>query len=202
MELPVSKSARRLARVLELIDAANAEDPRKEECEGKMMPRELLYGRRMSASLRRLEPKASAPLQIAARAQHLRRWEHPRGGFPEGRAGYLRWRTGLYRFHAEQAATLMRAVGYDETDVARVGELLQKKLILKDDEAATLEDVACLVFIEHYLDDFARTKEADKMVGIIRKTWEKMTPRGQAAARKIALPPEAQALVARALSDG
>jgi len=192
----------RLRDALERIDAMNAKDPRRELWQGTREPKELLYGRRMSAWLERLAPDASDALRIAARAQHICRWEHPRSTYPEGRAGYLRWRTDLYGFHADKAAELMRAAGYGEAEVERVRALLSKRLIKRDPEAATLEDVACLVFLEFYLADFAPDHDREKMIGILRKSWGKMSAAGRAAALTIELSPEAKALVREALADG
>src|SRR3954471_24845662 len=122
------------------VDAVNSLDPA-----GK----ELLYSRRMSEWLDRVEPAASDALRLAARAQHVRRWTIPRSDFPMDRIGYLTWRTALYKFHADQAADLLRAAGYDDDPtIARVASLIRKERLKTDPEAQTLEDVICLVFLE------------------------------------------------------
>ena len=59
-------------------DAANAEDPNRDEGQ----PKELLYARRMSAMLARFAPDAPEAVRLAARAQHLQRWKTPRTSFP------------------------------------------------------------------------------------------------------------------------
>jgi hypothetical protein len=182
------------------IDAANAEDPNQETVDGAPMPKELVYGRRMSDWLLRLEPNASKALRLAVRAQHIRRWTIPRSGYPMDRRGYLRWRTDLKNFHADYAGGILRDVGYAPEFVAAVQSLLRKEGLRENPEAQTLEDVACLVFLEHYFADFARLHDADKVVDIVRKTWAKMSERGHAAALTIDLSPEALALVQRALS--
>ena len=43
------------------------------EIEGQPQPAELVYGRRMSATLARMAPAPSEPLRIAARGQHIER---------------------------------------------------------------------------------------------------------------------------------
>src|SRR5689334_6093651 len=128
----------RFDAAVRLIDAANAEDPH---------GRGLLYSQRMSEWLERNEPGASEALRLAARAQHLRRWTIPRSDFPMDRIGYLKWRTTLYRFHADEAAAILRDVGYDEQTIARVGSLIRKERLKQDAEAQALEDVICLVFL-------------------------------------------------------
>ncbi len=182
-------------------DAANGEDPRRIVVQGRECPYELLYAERMTHWLEQLAPDASEVLQLAARSQHICRWEIPRSDFPLDRAGYYRWRITLYGFHAEKAGAILRAVGYDETIAARVEQLLQKKNLKTDPEMQLLEDVICLVFLEHYFADFSKEHEPDKVVNILRKTWGKMSPRGQAAALKLEMPHDARLLVERALSE-
>lgn len=185
------ESDTRLRAALARIDAGNAEDP-----EG----RELLYGERMSAWLERLEPEPSEALRIAVRAQHLGRWRIPRRDYPEGRTGYLTWRNDLAKLHADLAGAIVRDAGYDEETVERVGRIVRKRGLRTDPEAQTLEDVACLVFLEHYFADFARQHDDAKVVAILRKTWGKMSERGRQAALGIELGDRERGLLDRALS--
>src|SRR5689334_11428877 len=182
----------RFDAAIRLIDQANAEDPH-----GK----ELLYSQRMSEWLGRVEPGASEALWLAARAQHIRRWTIPRSNYPMDRIGYLTWRTTLYKFHAEQAASILRQVGYDDATIGRVASLVRKERIKSDPEAQTLEDVICLVFLENYFAEFAASHDEEKVVGILRKTWRKMSERGRGVAQTLEIPPAARRLVERALSD-
>jgi hypothetical protein len=134
----------------------------------------------MSEMLERYAPDASEAVRLAVRAQHVQRWKSPREAYPMDRAGYLRWRTGLYAFHAETAGRLLREAGYDEATVARVEEAVGKRHRESSAETQLVEDVTDLVFIEHYMLAFA-TKKADypeeKWLDIVRKTWRKMSPR-------------------------
>jgi hypothetical protein len=157
-------------------------DPNRTVFEGREYPKELLYAQRMTQWLERLEPDASEPLRLAARCQHIRRWEIPRGSFPMDRAGYLNWRKTLYQFHADRAGEILRDVGYDADTIARVQSLLKKEKLKADTEMQTLEDVICLVFLENYFSDFAREKDEQKLLGIIKRTWAKMSDRGHAMA--------------------
>jgi hypothetical protein len=181
----------RLAEALERFDAANAADP---------AGRELDYGRRMSAWLERIAPDASVPLRLAVRAQHIERWRIPRADYPDGRQGYKRWRSDLARLHAEVAGAILETVGYPDDTVARVGDLIQKRRLSSDPEAQALEDTACLVFLDHYLTDFAVKHPEDKVVDILRKTWNKMSERGRALALELELAEHLAALVRRALA--
>ena len=142
----------------------------------------------------------SAARQIAARAQHIRRWTVPREDFPEGREGYLRWRTSLYRFHADQAEAIMREAGYEEESIAVVRKMVGKQGIKRDPDVQLLEDVACLVFLEHYFPAFAEKHDEEKMIGIVRKTWKKMSEVGRNAALSLQLPEELAEVVGKALN--
>ena len=193
-------AATRYETVLGLIDEANAQDPTHEISEGTQYPREWLYGRRMSACLDRFCPEASEALRIAARGQHIRRWEIPRDGYPPTREGYLKWRTFLYGFHAAQVAALMLQAGYEAALIDRVKTLIQKRGIKTDAEVQNLEDVICLVFLEHHFVEFARTQDAEKLINIVRKTWNKMSERGHEFALRLPFPESVQPLLARALN--
>jgi hypothetical protein len=190
----------RLRDVIAAIDAANGRDPNTIEIEGRTEPAELIYGRRMSATLARLAPAASEPLRIAARGQHIERWTSPRRGYPESRVGYLRWRKDLQDFHARRLGEIMSATGYDASAIARVGALIRKEKLKSDAEVQMLEDVACIVFLEHYLGDFLPKTDEDKLAAILAKTWKKMSPLGREEAEKLALPPPASTLLERGLA--
>lgn len=195
----------RFRHAIDRIDAANDDDPRRamDERTGEEVARERLYARRMTEALARLDRDASVALRLAVRAQHIRRWTIPRDEYPMDRAGYLRWREALKRFHAETTAAILRDVGYDEETIARVSSLLRKERLRTDPETQTLEDAACLVFLEYEFADFAPRHDDAKIVEIVRKTWGKMSERGHAAAREIVprLDPALRALVGRALAE-
>ncbi len=181
-------------------DAANGEDPRRVSFQGVEHPYELLYAQRMTQWLEQLAPQASEALRLAARSQHICRWRIPRSEYPMDRVGYHRWRTRLYGFHAQTAGAILRDVGYDAATTMRVEELLQKKNLKSDQEMQLLEDVICLVFLENYFADFSHEHKPEKVVGILRKTWAKMSPRGREAALGLAMPADARRLLDQALS--
>ncbi|WP_298715749.1 DUF4202 domain-containing protein [uncultured Oceanisphaera sp.] len=189
----------RLQQVLALIDAENREDPNQELADGQHWPKEYLYSCRMSDTLAQFMPNAPELLQIACRAQHIKRWSIPRSDYPMDKAGYKRWRTDLAQFHGDLTANLMAKVGYGEDEQQRVKELLLKKQLKRDPLVQALEDVICLVFIRYYLADFATRHQEDKLIDIIGKTWGKMSPDGHAAALQVPLAPAMQALVGKAL---
>lgn len=197
----MTNADRRLAAVIAAIDAANARDPNFVESEGRTEPAELVYGRRMSETLARLAPDASVHLQIAARGQHIERWTSPRTSYPEGRAGYLKWRKDLEDFHADRVGEIMATAEYGPGDIARVGSLVRKERLKLDPEAQLLEDVVCVVFLEHYVGAFmAKTDEA-KLPDILAKTWRKMSPLGHEHALKLSLPPAIPRLLEQGLAQ-
>jgi hypothetical protein len=196
----MGEDSRALADVIAAIDAANARDPSTTEIDGRREPAELVYGRRMSETLARIAPDASEPLRIAVRGQHIERWTSPRKAYPEGRVGYLKWRKDLQDFHAKRLGEIMAGAGYGAEAIARVGALIRKERLKSDAEVQTLEDVACLVFLAHYLDDFMGKTDQDKLAGILAKTWNKMSALGHEQALKLALPPSVPALLEQGLA--
>ena len=163
---------------IQAFDKANAEDPNIEVAEGIQVPKELLYGQRMSEMQERYIPDASEAVKLAVRAQHIQRWKTPRSAYPMDKPGYMLWRTGLYKFHAETAGNLMRTAGYDEFMIDRVKTIVSKKGLKTNPETQQMEDVADLVFIEHYMVAFvAQHPDYDeaKLIVIVKKTWNKMS---------------------------
>jgi hypothetical protein len=187
-----------LQRVLAGIDAANRLDP---ACDADGTPRALLYGQRMSAVLARFAPGASDALQIAARAQHIERWTIPRDTYPEGRVAYLTWRKELQKHHARRAGELMAEEGYEAEEIARVGSLIKKERLKHDPEVQTLEDVICLVFLEHEAPEFIAKHDDAKVKDILAKTAGKMSSQGLAAVGKLPLEPRLARLLQEALAS-
>ena len=194
-------SSSRYDAVIAAIDAANVADPNLIEVEGQAEPAELVYGRRMSATLARMAPDASEPLQIAARGQHIERWRLARKSYPDGRAGYLRWRKDAKEVHAQRLGDIMAEAGYGAGDIDRVGALVRKEKLKLDPEAQLLEDVVCVVFLEHYLPPFMAKTEPAKLPGILAKTWKKMSDFGHAEALKLNVPPQVLRLLEQGLAE-
>jgi hypothetical protein len=197
----MSNHAKRFDDVIAAIDDANARDPKIVETDGGAVPAELLYGRRMSDALRLMAPNASELLRIAVRGQHIERWTSPRTSYSPGRAGYLKWRNDLKEFHARRLGEIMTAAGYEPQDAARVGALVRKERLRSDPEAQMLEDVACIVFLTHYLADFMGKTDEAKLARILAQTWNKMSVQGRAHANKLDLPPSVLALLERGLKQ-
>lgn len=178
------------------IDETNERDPVLEDG----APYARLYGQRMSACLARLAPDASEALRLAVRAQHVERFALARSAYPEGRVGYLTWRSDLAKHHAAVLERILREVGYDDATIARATFLVQKKALRTDPETQVLEDCACLVFLEHEYAAFAAKHEDAKVIDIVKKTWGKMSERAHAAALALPLSGRPLALVQAALA--
>lgn len=193
-------------RAIALIDAANAEDPRMDtDAGGQQVPRELLYGQRMAEMIQRYTPDADEVQRLAVRAQHIQRWKTPRDSYPMTRDGYMQWRTGLYKFHAETCGRLMQEAGYDEASIERAKQAVGKRGLKVNPDTQLLEDVADLVFIEYYMLGFAGQKadySEEKWLDIIRKTWKKMSERAHAFALsgQLKLPEPLVPLITKAIS--
>ncbi len=198
--------SQKFARAIALFDDANGADPNKEIVDGQEVPKELVYAQRMSEMLDRFSPDAHEAVKLAVRAQHIERWKVPRSNYPMDRTGYLQWRTGLYKYHAETAGRLMKEAGYDGEMIARVQQAVGKKGLKVNTETQLLEDVVDLVFIEHYMLAFAgQHPEYDeaKWIGIIRKTWQKMSKEARefALAGKIKLPEPLVPLILKSIQE-
>lgn len=189
----------RFTQAVQRFDAENERDPNLEIVEGVARPRELVYAERLTAWVLRLCPGASEPLRLAARCQHLCRWMIPRDRYPLDRAGYLKWRADLKKFHAERAGAILREVRYPEEIVTRVQALVLKKDFPHDAEVRVLEDALCLVFLEFQLAGLAARTSEEKMVNALRKSWAKMTETARAEALRLPHGARERALIEKAL---
>lgn len=190
----------RFENTINEIDTINRMDPHEEVGNGTRQPRELVYSQRMSRTLNEFSPEAPEVLHLAARGQHIKRWAIPRENYPMDRKGYLMWRTRLKQFHAELVGSIMEKQGYPEEDIKKVEDLINKKGLKTNKDAQTLEDVVCLVFLQYYFEDFISKHTVAKLTGIIRKTWGKMSEKGQEAARAIPHSEKAAEILKKALS--
>ena len=183
------------------IDAANADDPETLRIDGADLPKELTHARMLTGWVRRLRPDADDVLLLAARAHHVRRWTIPRGEYPAGRRGYLRWRTALHQLHADEVERLLADAGYDEPVIGRVQQLVRKVNLRRDPDVQTLEDGLCLVFLDTQLGDLRRKHPESKLIDVLQKTWKKMSPRARELALELDLDADDRVLIERALAD-
>lgn len=190
----------RLPDVVAAIDGANREDPSSLDFEGASHPQALIEGARAQFWVEQLRADAGDPLRLAARAHHIRRWEHPREAYPRTRAGYREWRERLYSLHGQTLGGLMREGGYPEHDVETAAAIMSKRGIKTNPDVQSYEDAVSLAFLELRLAAFAPSVDDDRLMNALRRTWRKMSDAGHAAALSLELSPEATAIVQRALA--
>ncbi len=194
--------AQRYNAVIADIDTANAGDQRTVTVAGVARPYELVYAERMSQRLETMYPEASELLRIAARGQHIRRFDIPRAKFAEGRDGYNEWRRTCREHHANLLHDIMSRHGYDSREIEHVAKLVKKEQLKKDKESQALENVVDVVFLDHYFDEFyGKYSHYDdaKIIDIIGKTLRKMSPKGHQAALALDLPERTRKLVLAAV---
>lgn len=188
--------------VITAIDAVNAEDPRKITVDGVEYPYETIYADRMTEMLEQMYPDASELLRIAARAQHIRRWQIPRDTYPRNREGYQKWRLEMRQLHADLVGGIMRENGYSDEDIALVGSYLRKERLKREADSQALENVVDVVFLAYYWDEFIAKfphYDDDKLIDIVGKTLRKMSSHGHQAALALDMPPQTAKIVMAAV---
>ena len=191
----------RFTKAIAAFDAYHERDPNTETEDGKLYPRELLYARRMTSQLERFAPDATEAVKLAARCQHIGRWEIPREKYPMEKKGYLQWRNEEKFHHAAIAEKILREGGYEDDTIEKVKSLLLKKELFTNAETQLIEDVVCLVFIQYYLDEFTAKHDDEKVVDILRKTLRKMSRAGKEAVDTLQLSAKTNSLIKRAVES-
>jgi hypothetical protein len=192
-------SGARFEQAIVAIDATNADDPETIMVRGVRRSKELAHAELMTERVLELDPDADEVQLLAARAHHLRRWSLPRSTFPDGRAGYLRWRTTLNRQHATDVAAILADAGYDTASIERVQRIIRKEGLRTDAAVQTHEDALCLVFLETQLLEIVDRLGEDKSVDVVAKTLRKMSPKGIDIALGLPLDERARSAVGRAM---
>lgn len=190
----------RFAEAVAAIDAENAADPVRVTVDGVEQAKELAHADRVERWVKRLDPDAGELQLLAARAHHLRRWVVPRSDYPEGRVGYLRWRTDHKLRQAAEVGELLAANGYDPDEIERVASIVAKRNLATDPTVQTHEDALCLAFLELQFDELADQLGDAHMIEVVRKTVAKMSPAGVAAAGSIPMSDHGAAILRAATS--
>lgn len=187
-----------LERAFELFDSFNRQDPRELLWEGTAYPYEYFYALQLYNWVKKLKPLASEPLLLASRAQHIGRWKSPREDYPDGKAGYLRWRSDLKKYHADTAGALLTEAGYDDETVKAVQKIILKEQLKSDPNVQVMEDALCLVFLQFQYEDFLKNHDEEKVVRVLKKSWGKMSQPGRDAASALAFGEKGNDLLKRA----
>jgi hypothetical protein len=189
-----------LAKIISRFDELNARDPNLIEVDGAKLPRQLIYAQRLTRWVLTLSPNASENLQIAARAQHVRRWEISRADYPPDKAGYHQWKNRLKMFHAEVAGSVLRECGCPPEMIEAVEALNTKRNFPTDPEAQTLEDALCLMFLECQAEPMLEKFGEEKARNALRKSWVKMSPQAHSLVNGITFSAEIARLVQKTIS--
>jgi len=195
----MSSNSDRFSRAMAAFDSYHQKDPNTEIEAGKTYPGELLYALRMTDTLAHFAPDAGESVKLAARCQHIGRWEIPRQKYPMDRKGYLQWRNEEKIHHARIAEKILSDCGYDADTIGQVKILLLKKELYTHADSQLIEDVACLVFIAYYLEAFAAKHDDEKVVSILRKTAKKMSAAATEGIKDLKVSDKIRGLIKRAL---
>lgn len=198
---PAGVDGERFDAAIAAIDAVNAQDPESVVVDGVERPKELVHSEAMTSWVHRLVADPSEVQLLAARAHHLRRWTVPRADYPEGRAGYLRWRRDQQRRHADEVGEILSGLGYDDATVAQVGSVVRKEGLAERAEVQTHEDALCLVFLQEQAAAVAGDLGEQRTVRILERTAAKMSDRAVAEAVALDLHPEVHRLLEAALAE-
>jgi len=188
-------------KAMDAFDQYNSKDPNHEIVNGQPVPKELLYAQRMTERLLIFHPESSQYLQLAARSQHIGRWEIPRSQYSIDKKGYFQWRNKLKEHHASIVEPILKETGYDEFTIEKVKVLLLKKDLTTNSDTQALEDVVCLVFLGYYIEEFAEKHEDEKVVDILRKTIKKMSAKAIQAVEQLSLSNKIKSLIHAAVNS-
>ena len=188
-------------RAFELFDAYNKQDPEILVWEGTSYPAEYFYALQLHHWVTKLDHSPSIPLLLASRSQHIGRWSVPRETYPAGKAGYLKWRTDLSRFHADKAGELMKEAGIDEETIQTTQRIIRKENLRTDPDVQVIESALCLVFLQFQYEDFINEHEDDKVIWILKKSWAKMNEDGRKAAASLSFSGRGNELLQKALAS-
>jgi len=187
-------------QAMEAFNAANSKDPNFIEVNGFEKPYELVYANWLYEWVMKLNPNAKEELQLAAKCQHIKRWEIPRSKYQDGLKGYTKWKKELAEYHADEAGKILKQVGYEEAVIERVRAINLKKNLKVDSDVQTMEDALCLVTLQYQIEGFSLKHDDEKMIGIIKKTWAKMSDRAKEEALKLSYSERVLSLIKNAIA--
>jgi hypothetical protein len=187
-------------QAMEAFNAANSKDPNFIEVNGFEKPYELVYANWLYEWVMKLNPNAKEELQLAAKCQHIKRWEIPRSKYQDGLKGYTKWKKELAEYHADEAGKILKQVGYEEAVIERVRAINLKKNLKTDSDVQTMEDALCLVTLQYQIEGFSLKHDDEKMIGIIKKTWAKMSDRAKEEALKLSYSERVLSLIKNAIA--
>lgn len=183
--------------VTDALNEIHQGDPNHTNIDGLRKSSEFLYTNRMLQMLAEFEPGADYTLQIAAQCQHLERWKVARDLFPMDRKGYHQWRKAVMDFQISRTTEVLVNSGVENSDIIEVTEILSKQGNKSHTKAQIIQDVACIVFVNWYLEGFAAKHELGKVKDIVIKTTRKMSEKGMQSLHKSSLPKPVQEILSQ-----
>ena len=92
--------------------------------------------------------------------------------------------------HATEVARVLDELDCDPELVARVQDLVAKRVPRTDPDAQALEDALCLVFVETQLHEVHQQLGTEHVTAVVAKTLRKMSPEAIALATTVPLDPD------------
>lgn len=188
-------SEEKFIEVCKVITDVHSNDPTTVRYNDVNIASELLYSERMLQILGDFWGKTDYCLQLAAFCQHFERWKVARALFAMNKQGYYQWRKAVFEHQIKRTNEVLLNNGISELDIAEITEILSKKGNKLHVKAQIIEDVACLVFVIWYLQDFAAKHSIEKVKDIVGKTMQKMSDKGKQALGNYNLPQDVQNLL-------
>lgn len=189
----------KLSKAFQLFDDYNKQDPHSMVWDGTEYAAEYFYALQLYNWVTKLTGNTNETLLLASRCQHIGRWKIPRDQYPTGKAGYLRWRSDLAKFHASEAGQLLKEAGYTDQEIRDVQRIVLKQNLKLDKDVQVMEDALCMVFLEFQLEDFIKKHDDDKLIRILQRSWKKMSEKGRHVALTLNYSSKAKELLEKAL---
>lgn len=184
-----------------LFDEYNRKDPHTVRWNEIEYPAEYFYALQLYKWVKKLAPGGTEALLLASRCQHIGRWEIPRDQYPLGKAGYLRWRSDLAKFHASIGEKLLLDAGYGEPEINEVRHIILKQNLKTDEDVQVMENALCLVFLEFQYEEFINKHDEEKVIRILQKSWKKMNESGRNAALSLPYSRQGESILKKALGE-
>jgi hypothetical protein len=163
------------------INEVHSKDVNNEFEAGVEIPAELIYSERMLKVLTEFSADADYKMKLAAQCQHFERWGVARSLFPMDKKGYYQWRKAVLDYQLTRMSEELTSCDIAQNDIHDISDILINRGKNEHLDGQTLEDVACIVFVEWYLPAFAAKHEPEKVIDIVKKTIKKISEKGMKA---------------------
>lgn len=190
----------KIREALKRFDDYNRNDPNTFTWQDGTHAQELFLADKLYDWIYKLAPNPSIALQLASKSQHIGRWEISRSSFPMDKNGYLNWRKQLAIHHANLTRTILKDVGFPESTIDQVEQIILKKKIKGNPDVQTMENALCLVFLEFQYEDFY-PKYEEKIINILKRSLLKMDHTGHQFALRLPYTKKGLSFIKMALAE-